>query len=622
MIARRTWPVLAAGALILLGIALATPWPLYDAALQDSFSSQIRTMTGLEVEIQAAPKLSLLPRPGIRLRGVVFRTGNDSVRVEAPKATASIRFLSLLDGRFELSSLDLMQPTLFIDMDAVSKQRAGAISRAAEAARNTPDREQADAFRLGSLKIESGLAYLRSKNSHFETLIEDIQAVVSWPRIGAPASLVGHATWRGMSGEVSARVDQPNLLLRGDMSDAALQFNSSSGTFSFEGSVVCGNHPQMSGRLQAALPSLDQLMKTLHVEMPLSGTVQSLTMAGDVRASRQELSLTGVNLTTDGNVFEGSLAMGRSLGRLHLSGTLASDLLTFDPIVAGLSGAAEPASSDENSPDVGRLTQRLASDLSHGDIDLRVSATNVQLAQMKFTDAALSLLSSNGKVEISLAEARGYHGMVKAKVLIGSGPDGLDVRTSGSFAEGDIGSFLTDAFGPSRLVGSGSLVFALETNGRTLAQLRENLDGHGQVGLDQGEVEGVDIEQILRRAERQSPARATGLENRSGRTAFDTARASFAVSKGLLTVDDAVISGPGMAMSLTGAVSMIDGSGKLKAVAARVGDAADSISLTIDITGPWNRPSIRPDFASLLRQPLVHFAPSDLQSPPTNKINE
>jgi AsmA protein len=618
MIARRTWLALAAGILCLTGIALAVPWPLYDAALHDRIAAQVRAIAGLETEVHLAPKLSLFPRPSISLRGLVLRTANGSLRIEAPQATASVRVFSLLDGELELSSLSLSQPTLFVDLDTTA-QAAGAIGRAAEAPRGSPEAAGADMVRLGSVTIESGLAYLCSRNTGFETLIEDVQAVLSWPRIGAPASLLGHATWRGMSGELSARVEQPNALLRGDMSGAALRFTSTSGTFSFDGSVVGGKNPQMSGRLQAAVPSLDRLMKALHVDMPLAGTVESFSVAGDVRASRRELSLTGVNLTTDGNAFEGSLAMGRSAGHLHLSGTLATDLLTVDPLAFGLdSQSAERSVQPDGQPSsVARLTERLANDLSHGDIDLRVSASTVRLAQMHFTDAALSLLSSNGSVELSLAEARGYHGMVKAKALIGTGPNGLDVRTSASFAEGDIGLLLSDALGISQLIGSGSLAFTIETNGTSLGELRENLDGHGQVGLGQGEVDGIDIEQVLRRVERKTPGRAAELENRSGRTAFDTARASFVVSKGLLTIDDAVVSGPGMAMTLAGAVSTVDGSGKLKAVAARV-DAADPFKLAIEITGPWSHPSIRPDFASLFRQPLVRFGPGNAATQPAS----
>jgi AsmA protein len=617
MIARRTWLALGAGTLCLIGIALAVPWPLYDAALQDRISTQIQAIAGLETEVRLPPQLSLFPRPSISLRGLVIRTANNALRIEAPQATAAVRIFSLLDGQFELSSLALSQPTLFVDLDA-APPTAGAISRAADAPRESPEAASADVARLGGVTIESGLASVRSRSSGFETLIEDIQAVLSWPRIGAPASLLGHATWRGMSGALSAHVDQPSALLRGDMSGAALRFTSAAGTFSFDGSIVGGKNPQMSGRLQATVPSLEHLMNALHVEMPLAGAVQSLSVAGDVRASRRELSLTGVNLMTDGNAFEGSLALGRSAGRLHLSGTLATDLLTIDPLVSGLDSRVPPPDTsvqqDAQAPDVARWTTRLANDLSRGDIDLRVSASAVRLAQMRFTDAAISLLSSNGRVDVSLAEARGYRGMVKAKALIGTGAGGLDVRTSASFADGDIGALLSDALGVSRLIGSGSLAFSLETNGASLGQLQENLDGHGQIGLGPGEVDGIDIEQVLRRVERKT-VRAAELENRSGRTAFDTARASFVVSKGVLTIDDAVVSGPGMAMTLAGTVSTVDGSGKLKAVAVRV-DASDPIKLAIEITGPWNHPSIRPDFASVLHEPLVHFSPSDQAAQP------
>jgi AsmA protein len=608
MIARRTSLALSTGLLLAAGAALAIPWRLYNEALQDHLAKQVRATTGLETELQFAPKLSLLPRPGIRLRGLVLHDLNNSLRIEAPTATSYIRLLSLFTGRLELSSLVLSRPTLMIDVDRARLPQTSALALAAAATRDSAAAAQADAARLGTLRIESGLVCMRSAG--LDTLIDDVQAILTWPTIGAPIALVGHANWRSMSGELSVRIDTPNALLRGDESAVSVQFTSNPGKLSFDGSIVFGNHPQVSGRLIAAVSSLDTLMTVFNAEMPLSEAVRSLALSGDIRASTRDLSLTSANLTTDGNAFEGSLALSRSAGRLRLSGTLATDMLTLDPVFAGLrsavgvdAGAIEEATSP--------MTQRLAGDLSHGDIDLRVSAANVQLRQVKFSDAALSLLSTDGSLELSLAEARGYHGMVKAKALIGTGQNGLDVRTSASFTDGDIGALLTDAVGMNRLTGSGSLAFTMETNGSSFSQLQENLDGHGQIGFGPGEVSGIDVEQALRRAERKTPVRLPEFENWSGRTAFDHARANFVVSKGLLSIDDGEIAGPGVVMTLTGAVSTIDGSGKLQAIAAQVGESTDATRLSLEITGPWRHPSIRSNVDK-----------GDSQAHPISKIDE
>jgi AsmA protein len=619
MITRRTGLALTTGLLLAACGVLAIPWRLYDEALQDHLAKQVRAMTGLETELRFAPKLSLLPRPGIGLRGLILHDANNSLRIVAPIAVGSIRFLSLFTGRLDLSSLALARPTLTIDVDRARLPQTSALALAAAAIRDSRAAAEADATRLGTLTIESGLAYLRGAT--LDTVIEDIQAMVTWPTIGAPIALIGHATWRSMSGELSARIDAPNALLRGDESAASVQFTSKSGKLSFDGSIVLGNHPQVSGRLMAAISSLDTLMTVLHAEMPLSEAVRSLSLSGDIRASTRDLSLTSANLTTDGNAFEGSLALSRSAGRLRLSGTLATDLLTLDPVLTGLRSAARigVGAIEEAAPNLARMMQRLAGDLSHGDIDLRVSAANVQLRQMKFSDAALSLLSTDGSLELSLAEARGYHGMVKAKALIGAGQNGLDVRTSASFTDGDIGALLTDAVGMNRLIGSGSLAFAMETNGSNLGQLQENLDGHGQIGLGPGEVSGIDIEQALRRAERKTPARMPELENWSGRTAFDHARANFVISKGLLSIDDGEISGPGMVMTLTGAVSTIDGSGKLQAIAAPLGESTDASRLSLDITGPWRHPLIRSNLPALWQSGIGKTEP---RAQPISKIDE
>jgi uncharacterized protein involved in outer membrane biogenesis len=582
---RRIWPALGAGLLVL---ALAVmPWNLLGARLTQRAVAQIQAVTGLESDIGAPATFSILPRPNIAFENVLIHDAGGALRIESPKATANLRLLSLFAGKIELASITLRRPTIFIDTDGRPLHQSGLIAAAVSGEANAEN----DAAHIGSLSIESGLAFARSRSSGFETLIEDINGTLSWPALGAPANLAGLATWRGMAGRIAATLEHPAMLLRGDMSNAKLSFASPSGSLSFDGRIVSGANPQVSGKFTASAPSLDRLLHVFHLEMPLSGAVQAIALSGDLRASAREFSLTGANLKADANNFEGNLALNRSEGRLHLAGTLATELLNLDSILSGLADIADKASlSNEAPPDLDRLAARLARDLAHGEIDLRVSAANVSWQRLNFTDAALSVLSSGSDIEVSLAEAHGYNGMVKGKARIGSGARGFDIRASGGFIKTDIALLLADLLGMPRVSGTGSGLFSLETSGTSLAQLRENLGGHGQIGVREGELDGIDLGLTLLRAEREPLA----FQRSAGRTPFDLASANFSVANGVLTVSDGVFNGPTIAMSLTGTISMTDGSGSLRA-STSTANAAIKRPLSFDISGPWRSPSVRLD---------------------------
>ena len=548
-------------------------------------------------EIGAPAKFSLLPRPNIAFENVLIHDADGALRIESPKATANLRLLSLLAGRLELASIALRRPTIFIDTDGRPLHRTGLIAEAVSG----PASAATDAARVGSLSIESGLAFAHNRASGFETLIEDINGTLSWPTLGAPASLAGLATWRGLSGRLSGNLEHPAMLLRGDTSNAQLSFVSTSGSLTFDGRLVSGANPQLSGKFAAAAPSLDRLLHVFHIEMPLSGAVQAFALSGDLRASTHEFSLTGANFKADANNFEGNLALNRSEGRVHLAGTLATELLSLDSILSGLpnlaaktSQSSEPA--PETAPDLDRLSTRLARDLSHGEIDLRVSAANLRWQRLNFTDAALSVLSSGSDVEVSLAEAHGYRGVVKGKARIGSGARGFEIRASGGFIKTDLALLLDDVLGAPRISGTGSGLFNVETNGISLGQLKENLVGHGQIGIRAGELDGIDLGLTLLRAEREPLA----FERSAGRTPFDLVSANFSVANGVLTVSDGVFAGPTIAMTLAGSISMADGNGSLKASTTQGANAAPTRPLSFNIAGPWRSPSIRLDLRKVV----------------------
>jgi AsmA protein len=589
---RRIWPALGAG-LLVLALALI-PWSLLGSRMTRHAIAQIHGVTGLESEIGAPATFSLLPRPNIAFENVVIHDAEGALRIESPKATGNLRLLSLIAGKIELASVTLRRPTIFINTDGRPLHQAGLIAAAVAGQANA----DADAAHIGSLSIESGLAFARSRASGFETLIEDINGTLSWPALGASASLAGLATWRGMAGRISATLERPAMLLRGDTSNTQLSFASSSGSLSFDGRIVSGANPQLSGKFMASAPSLDRLLRVFHLEIPLSGAVQAIALSGDLRASAREFSLTGANLKADANNFEGNLALNRSEGRLHLAGTLATELLSLDSILSGLSDlAAKVSQTSEPPPDLDRLAARLARELAHGEIDLRVSAANVRWQHLNFTDAAMSVLSSGSDIELSLAEAHGYNGMVKGKARIGSGARGFDIRASGGFIKTDLALLFGDLLGMPRVSGTGSGLFNLETSGASLGQLRENLGGHGQIGVRAGELDGIDLGLTLLRAEREPLA----FEHSAGRTPFDLASANFNVANGVLTVSDGVFSGPTIAMSLAGAISMTDGSGSLKASTTQSANAAIKRPLSFDISGPWRNPSVKLD-----RQKIAH----------------
>jgi hypothetical protein len=110
----------------------------------------------------------------------------------------------------------------------------------------------------------------------------------------------------------------------------------------------------------------------------------------------------------------------------------------------------------------------------------------------------------------------------------------------------------------------------------------------------QGEITGVSLADIARRAERQPFAALR--EGLTGRSAFESINIGGPVQDGFIDVTDGLVTGAGFRLALGGGISLPDRSLRLKALLTGPTPAS---RLPLEITGPWGQPRIGPDMAAL-----------------------
>ena len=84
-----------------------------------------------------------------------------------------------------------------------------------------------------------------------------------------------------------------------------------------------------------------------------------------------------------------------------------------------------------------------AANLDFGDLDLRLSASRARLADA-LENAGFSIMLTNGKLEVTLADAKAYGGTLKGRADIAHGVAGLDLRLAANFSDVDSAAFLSD----------------------------------------------------------------------------------------------------------------------------------------------------------------------------------
>jgi AsmA protein len=302
------------------------------------------------------------------------------------------------------------------------------------------------------------------------------------------------------------------------------------------------------------------------------------------------VSLSGVNIELDGNVGEGVLSFGGDRRQL-LQGTLAAGTIDLTPYVATLHLLAD---NEWN-----RQPITLAG-LTGVDVDLRLSAGRVSLGNVKLGRTAVATNLRSGDLTVAVGESQAFGGIAGGTFGLAQSEASTAFKAQMTFADMDLTQGLGELIGIRRLEGKGTLVINVDGTGVSVYELMQGLNGTASLTSTRGAILGINVEQLLRRLER-NPLAVRG-DFRSGKTPYDTLTADLKVTQGVASVEDMRVEAPGVRVALAGSASIaardLDFKGAADLVSGR--DAVPTFELPFVVTGPWDNPLVWPDTQALL----------------------
>jgi AsmA protein len=570
---------------ILAGGAALLPRLLPEHEVRLALTRALMDATGTEPRIYGGAKLTLLPRPVIRLEGVRLDDGRHP-GVTSGSLVAEVRLAPLFTGSIEIGALTFERPHLALELGVDGIRIAGLplnLSAPPDTRAGAPE-----------LRIVDGIVELRTA-AGVRTLTA-VEASLAW----AGAGLTASGTFELDRRPVAATMVVADIaaLRNGDRSALRLRLEAENQRFTFDGGLAFRNGPQIEGVLAADGRSLRNALAWLGIEAPARGGFGPYSLKTRLAFTPGSLALSALAVELDGNLAEGGVTLKHEAGRAVLQGTLASELIDLTRY-AGAKPEARASTGWLSEPIDLAALQAL-------DLDVRLSARRVLIQQAELNKAALTLTLKGGRLTLAVGEAQLFGGTLRGTAVLAPAQTGADVKIDAKLTDFDLERGLAALTGIRRLEGSGVLTVMLQSSGASPEAIARDLSGDASLAVTGGAITGINVEQILRRLDRK-PLSGFG-DLRGGRTPFERFVAKVRFAEGSATLEEIQIESALVHVSLAGSASMarrefdLRGTASLTRPSPAVAGTLARFELPFLLQGPWDNPLLLPDADALIRR--------------------
>lgn len=576
--------VVAAAAIVAAAL-FAASYFLSEQQIRAEVTRSIQAATGVMPRIDGPARLTLLPRPAIRLAEVYLDDGSNNAPA-AGALQASVQFWPLFFGEIRIATLTLERPRLAIEVSPEGK-----LVRGLPLNPTMPDDDD-----VPELRIVDGTILFRVQGRERVEIISNLQASLNWT--GASLTATGSFTIGNKPASGSLVIADTAALAKGQRSALKLRLELEPGRIAYEGGVLMRETVlQGDGSFSADGRSLRETLALFGIAAPSPAGFGRFSVKSAVTLTPIALTFTNLSLELDGNRADGGFTWKRDGNRSILQGTLASEAADLSFYRGALPLLATTGRDWDRTPIETSVLQNF-------ELDLRLSCGKLTIGKIEIGKAAITLGVKNKQLTAAIGEAQFYGGTLRGSAIWSTADAEPSLKLDANLANFDLERGLGGLTGFRRLEGKGSLTVAVAGRGKTVQEIASALSGTVQLAMRQGALAGINAEAVLRRLERR-PLSGTG-DLRGGRTPFDRLVASLEIENGVAQLSNFEIESQILKIKLAGETSIIRREFDLQGIAsliraAQPGAPQVAFDLPFLIQGNWDNPYLLPDPEALIR---------------------
>jgi AsmA protein len=606
--------LIAVAALVVLVIvaAIAAPFFIPVSVYKDQIEARAQAATGRALAIKGGMSLALFPSVAIEAKDVSFANAQGASMPQMAQLKSlkvAVKLLPLLGGRLEIDSFVLEEPVIVLEIDRQGRGNwvfgTQPVTPATPASASAPSGAPGD-IRLGEVKLKDGrVTYIDARSNTKEELTA-INATLDLPDLDKPMKLDGGATWHGKALTVKLDIDKPRALVAGQPAGISLLLGGDPLKLSFKGQATTTGRAQ--GDVDLAIPSVKDF--ATWVGNPIDArpnTMGALSISGKVERQGAKSSFTRAKVSLDQLKGSGDITVDAAGAKPQLTAKLAVEKLDINPYLppeapAQKGGAPAPGGGQRGwSEDPIDLSPFRA---ANADLDLTVGGLVIR--KIEIGRGVVKAQLKDGKLTLDLTELALYQGKGQARVVLDGSAQVPAVEARLTLAGVQAEPILKAAAEFERLTGTFGTETQVTTRGRSQKEMVSALSGQGKAAFADGAIKGINLAAMVRNI---TSAFTDPKSQETQKTDFSELGGTYTIQQGIVRNNDFALKSPLLRVEGKGTVDLpkksLDYRVEPKAVMSTEGQGgqmqASGIMVPVDIKGPWDDLSYRPDLAALIR---------------------
>ncbi len=578
--------------LVVAGLLLLLPLNSLRAPLERAVSGAL----GREVRIAGGLHASLYPQIGLSAGDVsIANVPGAQARLFAHVGRLAVgaRLIPLLSREIDITELTLENPQIHLEVDGSGNPNWNLVpTKSGDASTSGPSR-----LSISGLKISNGEIDYYDARTARRWALRAANAGLSLAALDRPANFDGDALYNGDRLSVTGRIDSPDSYARKLPTRILLDLKSRLIALHFDGTVT--GTSRSDGTVEISGPSLRELLQGVGAAAPKAAGLGAFSMAGAVSSRDRVYALKAAKLSLDGMHATVDLAVDTTGAVPALKGNIALDRLD----VARYMAAKEPDTRSR-----GWSTEPLSlGGLKKAEADVGIAVGNLSVGTFAISHGAMRVLLRGGVLSADLTKAQLFNGSAAGRVVVDARDALPNVAVKLDVKSVAMKALLQSAMKVERIEGTGTLALNVAGYGSSQQAIMRSLKGTSSVTVKNGAIRGVDLAAVARSLQSALAGALGGATGEKSSTDFAEAGGTFVIAGGVMHNKDFHLLSPFVRIIGNGDIDLgrrtLDFHIEPKLVATRQGQGsalgAAGIGVPFQISGPWTKPSYRPDMKAV-----------------------